>query len=261
MPRHRVHALVLRTFEYSEHSQVVQLLTLEEGRVHGLAKGARRLNGAFHGGFDPLALGELELYDRRPGAGLRTLASFRVATHFPELRRDLDRFRAAEHVRALVLAFTHEEQEAPELFELAVSALRLLEVADGPTAALLALAFEAMLLGLTGFAPELTRCVRCERPARNVHTARLSVLRGGLLCRTCRGEDPGARDVSGRAVAALVALGDGPLLRATRLPHDPVLCGEIAAALDAWTSAILDRRLPTRPGATGANVPARTAPG
>lgn len=246
MPPVVTHALVLRTFEYSEHSQVAHLLTLEEGRVHGIAKGARRLNGAFHGGLDALALGDLSLYARRPGAGLRTLAGFRVRTAFPGLRRRLARFHAAEHVRALVLSFAREEQAAPDLFALTVSALRLLELATDGEAPSVGLGFEAMLLGLSGFAPELTRCVRCERPARNVHTARLSALRGGLLCRTCRGEDPGAPEISGRAVAALVALADGPLVRAARLPDESALRGEIASALEVWTSAILDRRLATR---------------
>jgi len=153
-------ALILRTFEFSEHSQVAHILTREEGRIHGIAKGARRLNGAFHGGLDALTLGELGVYARRPGAGLRTLASFRAQTNFPELRRRLSRFHAAEHARALVLAFAREEQAAEDLFELTVSLLRLLEAADDDEAVALGLGFEAMLLGLSGFAPELTRCVR-----------------------------------------------------------------------------------------------------
>jgi DNA repair protein RecO (recombination protein O) len=246
VPPLRAHALILRTFEYSENSQVAHVLTREHGRVHGLAKGARRLNGAFHGGLDALALGDLGLYARRPGAGLRTFASFRVRTHFPGLRRRLARFHAAEHVRALVLSFAREEQAGPELFELTVSVLRMLELATDDEASVLGLGFEAMVLGLSGFAPELTRCVRCERPARNVHTARLSVLRGGLLCRGCRGEDPGASEIDGRAVAALVALGEGPLVRTARLPADPALRDELAAALGSWTASVLDRRLATR---------------
>lgn len=259
MPPLTEHALVLRTVEFSENSQVVHVLTLEEGRVHGIAKGARRLKGAFHGGLDTLVLGRLGLYPRKPGAGLRTLASFRVETNFPGLRRSLARFDAAEHVRALVLAFAREEQESPELFELTVSALRLIEASDDLAAAAVALGFEAMILQLAGFFPEVTRCVRCDREARNVHTARLSALRGGLLCRRCRGEDPGAPEIDGRTVATLVTLGAGPLVHAARLPVDTELRRELARALDTWTSSILDRRLPTRAKLMRANVPGARA--
>ena len=233
------------------------MLTLEEGRIHGIAKGARRLKGAFHGGLDTLTLGKLGLYPRKAGAGLRTLSSFKVETNFPGLRRSLPSFHAAEHVRALVLSFAREEQESPVLFELSVSALRLIEAADGLAATALGLGFEAMLLHIAGFFPEVTRCVRCDREARNVHTARLSALRGGLLCRRCRGEDPGAPEVEGRTVAALVTLGAGPLVNAARLPEDPALRGSIAHALDTWTSSILDRRLATRSAMMRANAPTR----
>ncbi len=239
-------ALVLRTFEFSENSQVVHAFTREQGLVHGLAKGARRLNGAFQGGLDVLALGTLGIYARRPGAGLRTLASFRVETNFPGLRRSLARFHAAEHVRALVLGFVHEEQPLPVVFDLTLGALALLEHAADVEAAGVAFGFEALLLHTSGFVPELTRCVRCERPARNVVRARLSARRGGLLCSRCRGEDPGAPEISGRAVAALVALCEGPLARALRLPPDPELREELALGLAAWTSGVLDRALPTR---------------
>jgi len=254
MPPTLERALILRTFEFSENSQVVHILTLEEGLIHGIAKGARRLNGAFHGGLDSLTLGTLGVYARRPGAGLRTLASFRVETNFPELRRSLARFDAAEHVRALILSFAREEQEAPLVFELAVAALALIAAADEVAATALALGFEAMLLQLSGFFPEVTRCVRCDREARNIHTTRISALRGGLLCRRCRGEDPGAPEIDGRTVAALVTLGAGPLVQAARLPADPDLRRAISRALDAWTSSILDRRLPTRAALMRANV-------
>jgi DNA repair protein RecO (recombination protein O) len=238
-------ALVLRAFDFAETSQVLHLLTREEGRLHGLAKGARRLKGAFHGGLDALVLGELRVYPRR-GQGLRTLAGFHVLTHFPGLRKRLARFHAAEHVRALVLGFAREEQRVEALFALTESSLRMLDVADDAQAPAIALGFEALLLRLAGFAPELSRCVRCERAARNVRTARLSPLRGGLLCRRCRGEDPGAPEITGTAMAALSALGAGPLARALNMPDDPGLRRELASALDDWTTTVLDRRLATR---------------
>ena len=76
----RTQALVLRAYEYGETSQILHLFTRDEGRVHGIAKGARRLNGAFHGGADSLQMGEALVYPRRAGAELRTLGGFSAAT-------------------------------------------------------------------------------------------------------------------------------------------------------------------------------------
>src|SRR6185436_11704337 len=102
------------------------------------------------------------------------LGGFATATHFPGLRERIARFHTASHVLALLLAFTREEEPVPEVFDLAVSTLRLLEVVDDVQAQALGLAFESMLLASAGFFPELARCAACAKPAKNVRTAQLS---------------------------------------------------------------------------------------
>lgn len=244
-PAERDTALVLRTFDFGETSQILHLLTRGEGRIHGIAKGARRLNGSFHGGVDALHLGEILVYPRRPESDLRTLGGFATATHFPRVRENLARFHAASHVLALLLAFTREEEPVPEVFDLAVSALLLLEASNDAQAQAIALGLEAMLLAHGGFFPELTRCVACGKPARNVVTARLSPLKGGLLCRDCVAEHPSAPAVDGAVVTALAKLGEGPLAAAMSLPADAALRRGLRDALDDWTTTVLDRPLRT----------------
>lgn len=240
-----VQALVLRTFDFGETSQIAHFFTRELGRLHGMAKGARRLKGSFQGGLDVLVLGEAAVYGRRAGADLRTLASFRTIDHFPGLRERLPRYHNATHAAALLLAFAREEQPMEAVFDLTVAALRMLEVADDTQAAALGIGYEALLLGASGFGPELTACVTCGRPARNVQTTRLSAFRGGLLCSNCRGDDPRAARLTGAGVHALRALTDGSLATAAELPADPRLRAELRDALTHWTSYLLDRRLPT----------------
>ncbi len=241
----RTQALVLRAYEYGESSQILHLLTRDEGRVHGIAKGARRLNGSFHGGADSLQMGEALVYPRRAGAELRTLGGFSATTHFPGLRESIARFNAGSHVLALLLAFTREEAPDPFVFELAVAALRLLEVADDGQAPAIGTFFEAMLLRHAGFLPDLLQCALCGKPAKNVTSARLSPLRGGLLCRECAGEDPGAVKVTGAVVAALRTASSGPLAAALRSAPDSATYRGLREALDAWTTVVLDRPLRT----------------
>jgi recombinational DNA repair protein (RecF pathway) len=199
------------------------------------------------------------------------------------VRERLDRFHAAAHVAAILLAFATEEEPHADLFDLAVAALRLIADADGAAAArsaapaaavaeplaaypaaaavratparaaapgtgaadAVATGFEAMTLRLLGFGPELSRCVVCSRPARNVRTARLSPRRGGLLCSKCRAEDPHAPELSGAAVAALRALCDGPLVSAPEVAADPAVRRAVRDALDRWSETLLDRPLRT----------------
>lgn len=241
----RVQALVLRAFDFGETSQILHLLTREEGRIHGIAKGARRLQGEFRGGADLLVLGEARVYARKPSSDLRTLGAFRATEHFPGIRDRIARFHAASHVGAFVLGYTQEEQPHPTLFDLAVAALRMIERADDVQSDAAVLGFEAMALGLLGLAPVLTRCVVCGKEARNVRTTRLSAVKGGLLCTPCRGEDPRATPLSGDAATALRELADGPLVRALARPPAADVRREIRTALDRWTEMHLDRPLRT----------------
>jgi DNA repair protein RecO (recombination protein O) len=238
-------AVVLRTFDYGETSQILHLFARNLGRVHGIAKGARRLKGAFRGGVDVLVLGRAQVYARRGAAELRVIGAFDVTDHLPGLREGLGRFHAANHVAALLLAFTREEQPAPDLVDLAASSLRLIASAPDADAEAAALGFEAMALGLLGFGPELSRCVVCGKPARNVVTARLSSARGGLLCTGCRREDPRAPELSGAEVRVLRDLSDGPVVRAAEIAGDPAVRRALREALDRWSEMHLDRPLRT----------------
>jgi recombinational DNA repair protein (RecF pathway) len=102
-----------------------------------------------------------------------------------------------------------------------------------------------MALRLLGFAPELSRCVVCEKPARNVVKARVSALRGGLLCSACRGEDPRGPELTGAQLAALRALGDGPIVGAPAAASDAPTRRALRDALDRWSETLLDRPLRT----------------
>lgn len=245
MSREGAEALVLRSFDYGETSQILHLLTRGEGRVHGIAKGARRLKGTFKGGLDVLVLGRAQIYARRGAAELRVVGAFDVTEHFPGIRAQLSRFHAAAHVAAVVLAFTHEEQPAPELFDLAVAALRLISEAGDEAAEAMAVGFEAMALRFLGFGPELSRCVACEKAARRIVTARLSPRHGGLLCSSCRQEDVRAPELTGAEVEALRVLCEGPLVRAPSVASDPAVRRGLRDALDRWSEMLLDRPLRT----------------
>lgn len=255
MPSEAADAIVLRSFDYGETSQVLHLFTRELGRVHGLAKGSRRLKSSFRGGADLLTIGRAAVYARRGAAELRVIGSFDVTEPLAGLRRRIARFAAGNHVAAILLAFTQEDQPHPELWDLAAAALRLACEADDDGADALAVGFEAMALRVLGFAPELGRCVNCARPARNVRTARLSALRGGLLCSACRGEDRRGVELTGGEIAALRGLAAGPLLDAAGHARDPSVRRSLRDALDRWSETLLDRPLRTaRRGNGGAGA-------
>ena len=61
---HRAEAIVVRTVDFAETSQIVHLVTAA-GLVSALAKGARAPKGAFQGGLTLGVMGEADLLPRR----------------------------------------------------------------------------------------------------------------------------------------------------------------------------------------------------
>ncbi|MEZ0230471.1 MAG: DNA repair protein RecO, partial [Planctomycetota bacterium] len=83
-------ALVLRAIDYSETSQVAWFFTREHGRVHVIAKGARRPRSPFEGALEPLVRGEILFYRKKRNAtdeeSLDLLKEFDPVDRFPGVR-------------------------------------------------------------------------------------------------------------------------------------------------------------------------------
>lgn len=182
----RTHAVVLRRIEYSETSQVLHLYTRDNGKVHAIAKGARRRRNAFSGPFDLFALYEILHIEKRPGQ-LDVLTSADLLRDFPALRSRYDRFCAGSYLCDLVDTLTLEGQKQPELFDLLVQTFEALDSAADIVPILFR--FEARLLLFLGHFPRLADCGICRR-AIGGREAYFSCRDGGAVCLSCRPRDP-----------------------------------------------------------------------
>ena len=217
-------AIVIQRFAYGETSQVVHLLTEKLGRVVVLAKGAHRDKNGYEGPLDLLVRGDVSL-SLVQGRELGLLARRRVATTYPELRRDLRRFAAATHLLRQVLHFEPVGAGEGETFRLLDRALAALEAVDPARIPLLLLAFDLKLAKQHGFAPEVGHCVRCGSP---LGLARFVPADGGVVCATCltrsdegeridRASAALIRDLSGRTLAQVGDPAPAAIARARRL--------------------------------------------
>src|SRR5487761_1143165 len=120
-------ALVLRVVEFSETSSVVTLFTREFGKIHGLAKGARRLKGPFESALDLLALCRIVLL-RKSSDALDLLTEAKLERRFRPADRDLSSLYAGHYV-----ADPH-----PDLFDAACETLAAVRQGGASLAALVA---------------------------------------------------------------------------------------------------------------------------
>jgi DNA repair protein RecO (recombination protein O) len=208
--------VVLRLSDYSETSQIITLLTAQHGLVRLIGKGVRRGSAkSFSAGLDLLELGDAGFAIPRNEAELGTLTEWRLRDGFRGLRDSLVAIHVGLYAAEMAAALVVETDPQPELFDLLVAHLGALagprreptpESSPGVARAIGCMAalvnFQRGALELTGFAPELTRCVTCGKPYQRGRGAYFSASAGGLLCRGCEAAHQEKRRIPGRALLA-----------------------------------------------------------
>ncbi|MBK8974956.1 MAG: DNA repair protein RecO [Planctomycetes bacterium] len=231
-------AVVWRRQDWRESSRLVTLLTRERGRVVTLAKGAHRSTSALLGRID--FLNRLEV--RLAGREVPLLGDARLL-HEPRALREPRRFLTVSHLADVLDAAWIVDGPDPELFDLTLGAIALVERAPLDRLRVIVAGVELRLLAHLGALPALDRCTACGAAEAAERPLSVSAREGGLACRAHR--PPDARTVSPAALARLRELAATPGRGWPTLPPAPAH-GESLAILGAWLQLALDRRTPLR---------------
>ncbi len=205
----RESAICLRTFDYSETSQVVHFFARDSGVVKLLAKGAKRPKSKSGGAMDILAEGDLVFSTPSASASLGTLMEFTETAWRPTLRKSADRLYAALYMLELTSALMAESDPHPEAFDLLHNALLRLDQADSPVAAVLAY-FQWRILRHAGLLAEFGHCISCRAAVTEEGGESagyfFSSQMGGLLCGKCASSAPEKVRISAETIAGLAGL-------------------------------------------------------
>ena len=145
-------AVCLRCWDYSETSQTVSLLTRSHGILRGLAKGAKRPNSSFSGGFDPLTCGQVVAI-LKPGRDLALLTAWHLEDVHRALRHDLNANRMALYMVDLVHRMLTDHDPHPDVFDALSSSLTRCALPGEWNRA--TLVFQWQLLQACGYRPVL----------------------------------------------------------------------------------------------------------
>ena len=151
----RSQAVVLRSLDYGETSQIVTLLTGEKGKLGVMAKGARRTKSQFGATLQPMAYTQVVFY-YKPTRELQILSESSHVESFHQLRRNLQSITVGLRIVELVDALLEEEDPQPEIFALTVQALRRLNRTDTRAANLWPFV-QLRMARLLGIAPSIER--------------------------------------------------------------------------------------------------------
>lgn len=146
-------AFCIRHWDFSETSQTVSLFGRTHGMVRGLAKGSRRQQGPFSGGFDLFTRGEIVAI-QKPGRDLSTFTEWSLQETYPVLRTDVQANRAAWYFADLIVRFMHHPEPHQRTWDALCHALQALQA--GEVSKPVILAFQWTILDDLGYRPRLS---------------------------------------------------------------------------------------------------------
>jgi len=170
-------AIVLRTYPLREADLLVTLFTRLEGKVHGVARSAKKSKRRFGGALEPLTYVRA-FYDVRERQELARLDSCEVLESPLASEVTYARAVALGHIAELLEELLPDHEANDAIFRLTLSVLNVLE---GPEIWMPVTYFDLWLTRLVGFLPELTECVVCGRDL-NGDRAYFHALADGLMC-------------------------------------------------------------------------------
>lgn len=151
----RTDAVILRTLDYAETSQIVTLYTRRHGRVTVIAKGSRRPKSRFGSALQPMAYVQV-VYYYKEGRGMQTLTESAHVRALHGIGRSVAKITAGLRIVELVQAMTEDEEPNALLFNVLVQSLVALDDAAERDENVLPY-FQLRLATVLGFSPDIQR--------------------------------------------------------------------------------------------------------
>ncbi len=191
-----VTGMVLSAMPVGDYDKRLVILTKELGKISAFAKGARRPNSALLACSQPFSFGEFTLF---AGKSSYNITSAEISNYFSELREDIDSVYYGLYFCEFVDYITKENNDEKEILKLLYQTLRAV-AKKTIELSLIRLVFEFKIMALSGVAPQVFECVKCQKKKDNYV---FSVNHGGLLCEQCQAYDNASVKLSTSSIYTL----------------------------------------------------------
>ena len=143
--------IILKRIDYGEADRILTLLTPDQGKLHLVARGVRRVKSKLAGGIELFSVSHITFIRGRGELG--TLVSTRLERHYGNVVKDIERVQLGYQVIKLLDKATEDEPE-PEYFQLLERTFLVLD--EGTMhLELISAWFSAQLLALGGHTPNM----------------------------------------------------------------------------------------------------------
>lgn len=232
-------ALVLRSIDYGETSQIVTLFTRQRGKLAVMAKGARRSGSRFGSSLQPMSFTHVVIY-YKPSRGVQTLTESSHVRFFDGITRNLDSVSCGLRIVELVHALMQEEEQNASAFNLVLEVLERLNRTFERTENIL-FYFQVRFASVLGFAPDIHREALDHLPEKGVLS-----LESGTILPQRRAGDRSIRSASRQALRAFAVCARADLDTVMHMRLDPKTSRELSRLIDDYIRYHVEDAFPTR---------------
>ena len=244
MAIHTTDAIVLRKHDIRETSLLVVFYTRDFGKITGLIKGARGPRGPLGYQVQIFTLNRVVFYDSKR-SGIHTVSQCDLLDFFEIIRKDIVRTGYACYFVELIDALTEDTDRNEEIYNLLVNSLELLKSKASPKR--ISRILEIKLLMISGLMPRLDKCVLCGRgidfKEAAGNKARFSYKSGGLICRSCFGEDTSSRRILPGTAHFIDHIGRAPYEKVAMIKVSRDVGIELEEIMKKFLSYQLDKQI------------------
>lgn len=148
-----VSGVVVSGIPIGEYDKRIVIITMELGKIHAFARGARRTNSKLLAGTDPLTFGKFKLVS---GRNAYTLTEVKIVNYFDELKMDIERVYYGFYFLELASYFSRENIVEKALVNLIYIAFKaLVAKIDILTPDFIKAIFEWKIFAIEGIMPNI----------------------------------------------------------------------------------------------------------
>jgi DNA repair protein RecO (recombination protein O) len=176
-------SIIMRVGEFGESDLLITFFTPGEGKMKGIAKGARRSKTRFVNCLDIFSLVNLE-YSQKKKDSLYFIHSGKLLDAFPGLRKDYSTLIKASYMIELTEILFPWHLPESRIFEILRSSFEILD--KGGDTGMVPVFFELAAMAIGGFGISLDKCSICGRKYMGQGTAVFRPDTGGIACMRCQ---------------------------------------------------------------------------
>lgn len=234
---YQTEAIIIKKIKLGEADRILILYTPDRGKIEAVAKGVRRPKSKMAGHLELLTYSQVQL---ARGRNLDIVIGSQTTDSFMPLKNDLWLTSFGLYAAEVINQFTAEHIANPPLFQLLLEVLRRLSRAENTQLTLRY--FELHVLELVGYRPQLQECISCRMELQPVENA-FCPGAGGILCPTCKYEQPTAFSISVDALKVLRLFQRSNFEIVNRLKVSSELSQELKTVMFSYIRYLLEREV------------------